>query len=264
MRDIERGADMEKRSFRKVCVDCGKDFLGTGPKAKKCQDCRKCKWCGNPLTFSRSQFCDSSCFGKWNYTQNSGTNLTWENLDTGQQEKRGVSISKAKTGVSRTDRGELNANWKGNKSERRTSMERLEYKVWRATVFKRDGYTCVICHERSKRMEAHHILPWAEYVELRYSVSNGVTLCKTCHDAIAHKESEFKDRFIAYVAAAAVVVLTEEERAKFEPIYVQCSDCGKDKRISAWHLKKKWHFCDMTCKRSYEKKIGSNWGLHSK
>jgi hypothetical protein len=31
------------------------------------------------------------------------------------------------------------------------------------------------------RINAHHIWPWAEHPELRYDVSNGVTLCVSCH-----------------------------------------------------------------------------------
>ena len=30
-------------------------------------------------------------------------------------------------------------------------------------------------------MEAHHKKPFADYKELRFSVNNGITLCKECH-----------------------------------------------------------------------------------
>lgn len=180
------------------------------------------------------------------------------------KQKRNAKISKSKTGVPRADRGELNANWKGNKSERHTAMERLEYKIWRATVFKRDDFTCILCLERATKLEAHHIVGWAAAPDLRYDVSNGITLCKLCHEKMTKREHEFQDRFTAYVLQAIPVILTDEERKKFEPIYVVCSYCGKDKRTSAWHLKKRWHFCDRACKQGYEKAIGGNWRMHAK
>lgn len=250
-------------SLSRVCEKCGNDFIVDAPKRRTCQECRKCKWCGENLTQSRSQFCNSSCFGKWNVEQN-GSNILWDSMTVESQGRRRESLSIAKTGVARTDRGELNANWKGNKSERRTAMERLEYKVWRATVFKRDNYTCVLCHEQVRKMEAHHIKPWADHIELRYDVNNGVTLCESCHDKIASREGEFEDRFTQYVNLSTPAELTADERATFESIYVQCSYCGKDKRIYPCHRKKQWHFCDMTCKRAYEKDIGSSWRTHGK
>ena len=61
-----------------------------------------------------------------------------------------------------------------------------EYKLWRSTVFERDNYTCQICNCRGTRLNAHHIKNYAHYPELRYDVSNGVTLCEACHKLV-HK-----------------------------------------------------------------------------
>jgi hypothetical protein len=33
----------------------------------------------------------------------------------------------------------------------------------------------------SGRLEAHHILSWSKFPELRYEVNNGITLCKFHH-----------------------------------------------------------------------------------
>ena len=57
------------------------------------------------------------------------------------------------------------------------------YKKWRQAVFKRDNYTCQHCGSK-KNLQAHHIIPWSETrneQNLRYSVANGITLCRTCH-----------------------------------------------------------------------------------
>ena len=52
---------------------------------------------------------------------------------------------------------------------------------WRNKIFKRDDYTCQICHVRGTRIQADHIKPYKEFPELRYELSNGRTLCIDCH-----------------------------------------------------------------------------------
>jgi len=71
--------------------------------------------------------------------------------------------------------------WKGGIRTKRTERLTLEYREWRRKIFKQDNYTCCKCHENSNRLEAHHILSWKENNELRYDISNGITLCKDCH-----------------------------------------------------------------------------------
>lgn len=68
--------------------------------------------------------------------------------------------------------------------ERRQSIEGRrcpEYKAWRKSVYERDAYTCQKCGKKGGRLNAHHIKPYASYMELRYSVPNGITLCEMCH-----------------------------------------------------------------------------------
>ena len=61
-----------------------------------------------------------------------------------------------------------------------------EYKTWRTSIFENNDYTCAYCGVRGGKLNAHHIKPWAKYPKLRYEVSNGITLCETCHRVI-HK-----------------------------------------------------------------------------
>jgi len=54
-------------------------------------------------------------------------------------------------------------------------------KEWKIKVFKRDDFTCQKCGKKGIYLEAHHINGFAEFPELRFDVSNGITLCKNCH-----------------------------------------------------------------------------------
>ena len=85
-------------------------------------------------------------------------------------------------------RGPGNPRWKGAKpDERRARHNTDEIQQWRRRVFARDWYTCQSCGLQPKiknQLRSHHIKPWAEYPDLRLAISNGITLCKKCHDGI--------------------------------------------------------------------------------
>lgn len=60
-------------------------------------------------------------------------------------------------------------------------MQNGEIRKWREKVYKRDDYTCQICHEKGGKLNAHHIYSWDKYEDKRFDVKNGVTLCESCH-----------------------------------------------------------------------------------
>ena len=63
----------------------------------------------------------------------------------------------------------------------RHSADALYYE-WRNKVYLRDNWKCKIGNQDCDgRIEAHHILPWRDYPELRYNENNGITLCHSHH-----------------------------------------------------------------------------------
>jgi hypothetical protein len=75
--------------------------------------------------------------------------------------------------------------WVDNSKNRWEGDDRGKHQSWRRNVVKRDNYTCKSCGLKHGTDEnplcAHHIVRWADSVELRYELDNGITLCKRCH-----------------------------------------------------------------------------------
>jgi hypothetical protein len=78
-----------------------------------------------------------------------------------------------------------------------------EYKAWRMSVYRRDGFKCQMpgCTSHSKRIVPHHIKRWADMPSLRYAVTNGITLCWPCHGKVRGREHDFEATFIGIVAS---------------------------------------------------------------
>lgn len=77
--------------------------------------------------------------------------------------------------------GADNPNWKGGITTQ-NRMERNKFKrEIQKTVFERDNYICQLCGNRGGYLQVDHIQPWAEYIDLRFSVENCRTLCQECH-----------------------------------------------------------------------------------
>lgn len=55
----------------------------------------------------------------------------------------------------------------------------------RRLVYNRDGYTCQNCGRGDVELHCHHIVPKSRGGTHR--LSNLVTLCKDCHDAVHNK-----------------------------------------------------------------------------
>ena len=87
----------------------------------------------------------------------------------------------------------------------RNSIQNLEFI---SLVLQRDKYTCQHCGKtqadldtlpRKKRgntssLHVHHIKDWENYPELRFEISNGLTLCASCHAREENKLSSVNEK----------------------------------------------------------------------
>ena len=75
------------------------------------------------------------------------------------------------------DRTKLKTSGDSNKDRRSAA-----YGYWRQQVWIRDSFKCKIANSGCDgRLEAHHILSYTDYPELRYKINNGITLCQAHH-----------------------------------------------------------------------------------
>lgn len=99
--------------------------------------------------------------------------------------------------------GPNNSRWKGGKTRDIHSLFNPRYVEWRKSVFLRDGYVCKISNEDcSKTLQAHHILRWADYPELRYEVNNGITLCAKHHPRKKIDEKALAPKFFEIIGSS--------------------------------------------------------------
>jgi hypothetical protein len=79
------------------------------------------------------------------------------------------------------------------------------YKKWRKAVYARDKFKCKMpgCTNQGS-LNAHHIKRWADFPSLRFVVSNGITLCRSCHERIQGNEEQYEPTFTRLVVANGV------------------------------------------------------------
>lgn len=88
-------------------------------------------------------------------------------------------------------------NWKGGISRvYKNGYYSTAYKKWREKIFEKDNYTCQKCGAQSAIGERtyltpHHIKLFAKYPDLRYEVTNGITLCENCHCSVDKYRARF-------------------------------------------------------------------------
>lgn len=158
-----------KNTKEYICETCGKIFRSCQPQNANrfcSRDCynvfhniknkiRTCPVCNKifEARTSEDKYCSQECHLKNLHSINSGVNH-W--------------------------------NWQGGISKENDRHDSNEYKQWRTLIYQKDNYKCNKCGSKIK-LNAHHILSWKHYPDLRYDISNGITLCESCHIKIHQK-----------------------------------------------------------------------------
>jgi len=89
--------------------------------------------------------------------------------------------------------GENNPNWKGGITTEKYRVRRnKDFRFWREAVFSRDNYICQKCKIRGGKIHPHHIFNFATYLDLRFAIDNGITLCQICHKKF-HKKYGYRN-----------------------------------------------------------------------
>jgi hypothetical protein len=72
--------------------------------------------------------------------------------------------------------------WKGGINPVNDSIRKsIEFKLWRESIFSRDGWTCQKTGVKGGKLNAHHIKNFSQFPELRFAIDNGVTLSVESH-----------------------------------------------------------------------------------
>jgi hypothetical protein len=167
------------RRFKFTCVTCGK-YVESLSNRKFCStSCRTyvnkdkiCLGCHKPYRSrdKRRKFCSTDCSIKYSIRPLKG--------------KRSPRA------------GTNHYNWKGGVSTINKLVRQMpENLLWRSQVFERDAWICQTFHKRGY-LEAHHIksfssiikdngitsLEQAHQCQELWDISNGITLCKKCHN----------------------------------------------------------------------------------
>jgi hypothetical protein len=157
------------------------------PKIKKICNCGKILYVW-PCKENRTRFCSKECL----YRDRAGKPSWNKGL-------KGYRLGEKHPWM---PRGEDHWSWKGGISKNVHSITEPRYKEWRMRVFIRDGFKCRMANNDCRDgIQAHHILKWSEYVELRYEINNGITLCHAHHP---RKRAEEK-RLIPFLSGLVTV-----------------------------------------------------------
>ena len=114
---------------------------------------------------------------------------------------------------------------------------RKRNQILRKKVFERDKYKCQRCNS-NKDIHPHHIKYFAKFPELRFDMSNGLTLCSECHG----KEHGLK--FNKYGRHITCLICNIRFRPKSGHLKQECCSkaCGYKLRSTRPNSKKGRHY----------------------
>lgn len=149
------------------------------------------------------------------------------------------------------------------------------HQKWANQVIARDAATCQHCGAAGVELHAHHVKPFKTNPELRFEVSNGVTLCYACHWKVHSALDEN--------AVNSVDTLTEPAEGNTEPSFRgnlvegvttsgrayrrligHCATCDKQVSRTIGAMRgRQLMFCSHSCSAKYSsaKRLAARW-LH--
>jgi hypothetical protein len=173
----------EKHSFNKgrKYPNRKKYFKGITIRTKICEYCKK-EYTPPYNNYARNRFCSRSCASKGH-----------------PPGRLGKPNSEKQKASARARIGPLHPRWikdrlllKDDSKDRGGQLHR----EWSNSVKKRDGWKCRISNLQCRgRLEAHHILSWTRYPNLKYEIKNGITLCHFHHPRKRKDELKMIDYF---------------------------------------------------------------------
>lgn len=160
----------------------------------------KCLQCGKkqsviPARAKTYKFCSYKCRGEWRKENFTGeANPNWKG---GTRFKECQYCGKEFTNPIRktflkmkfcskpcADKGGIRYKGKDNPNYRENVRRRNRcgsHRKWANAVISRDKATCQRCGATDTELHAHHVKSYKDHPELRFDVSNGLTLCCDCH-----------------------------------------------------------------------------------
>jgi hypothetical protein len=73
-----------------------------------------------------------------------------------------------------------------------------EHRAWSGKVKDRCGNRCVVCGS-SRSLRAHHLMSWADNIEHRFDLDNGVAVCRRHHDKFHNQYGRGKNTATQFV-----------------------------------------------------------------
>ena len=185
---------MKEKILSKICQSCGVEYFRN--KKQTYYWFQKSKYCNNkcyykdPVYQKKRAISISNARKGWKFSAETLQKISEANKGkkrTEEEKKRNSESNKGRKpwnyGIPNFEkRGVNHPNWKGGVcSESHKIRNSTEYKEWRKKVFERDNYTCCNCNIRGGFLHADHIKPFCKFIDLRFELENGRTLCVKCH-----------------------------------------------------------------------------------
>lgn len=157
----------------------------------------QCEQCGKreqviPARARKYRFCSYKCRGEWRSKHFSGeANPNWRGggiekkcAYCGKPFSHKVSENKKFCSKPCADKGGFRYTGESHPNYRKDARRRNRggsHHKWVIAVISRDNATCQHCGASGIELHAHHVKPYRDNPELRFDVSNGITLCYKCH-----------------------------------------------------------------------------------